>query len=158
MCLADESASVALGEALSRSLPRQRPALVVALHGDLGAGKSTLARALLRGLGVEGAVRSPTYTLVEPYATAVGHCLHLDLYRLADPSELDYLGLEEQYTDTALWLVEWPERGGDRLPPVDLRIDLARAGAGRLARLQALSLRGEAWLGALRSDASCTAF
>lgn len=154
MALPDEAATVMLGAELAVSLPALRPALVLALEGDLGAGKSTLARALLRALGVQGAIRSPTYTLVEPYATARGDCLHLDLYRLADPAELDYLGIDEQYPDCALWLVEWPARGAGRLPPIDLMLSLERDGRGRRARLAAASERGSAWLAAVKLTAS----
>lgn len=152
--LADSAATEALGVALAGSLAARArpPALVVALHGELGAGKSTLARALLRALGVVGPIRSPTYTLVERYATPLGECLHLDLYRLADPAEFDYLGLDDAHAEGVLWLVEWPQRGGDRLPPVDLRLELAVAGTSRQLLASALSERGRAlWDGAIVS-------
>lgn len=152
--LDDEAATRALGEALAAAMPAARPALVVALEGDLGAGKSTLARALLRALGVQGAIRSPTYTLVEPYATPRGDCLHLDLYRLGEAAELDYLGIDEQYADHALWLVEWPGRGAGRLPPVDLLLSLAREGQGRRLTARGLSERGAAWWEATKLTAS----
>lgn len=142
--LASAQATEDLGAALADALPHA-PA-VLALSGDLGAGKSTLARALLRRLGVSGAIRSPTYTLVERYATAQGECLHLDLYRIADPDELDYLGLDELQAVARLWLIEWPERGGERLPGADLRLRLEQAGAGRVARLEAASVLGAQWL------------
>lgn len=140
--LADATATDDLG----RRLAACRPATaVVHLHGDLGAGKSTLARALLRALGVQGTIRSPTYTLVERYPLADGReAWHLDLYRIGDPGELDFLGLDEGAA--SLWLVEWPERGGDALPPVDLSVALAIEGGGRRARLQAASPVGERWL------------
>ena len=144
--LPDESATVALGKALARALPAASPAMLLALQGDLGAGKSTLARALLRELGVSGPIRSPTYTLVEPYRVERGDCLHLDLYRLADPAELDFLGLEDLHPHSLLWIVEWPERGGDRLPAADLQLTLEQSEAGRVARLQALSPRAMGWL------------
>jgi tRNA threonylcarbamoyladenosine biosynthesis protein TsaE len=143
--LPDEQATAALGEALARALPGGTPALLLALRGELGAGKSTLARALLRALGVQGPIRSPTYTLIEPYATQRGDCLHLDLYRLGDPAELDYLGLDEQYPSTALWIVEWPEQGGDRLPPIDLDLNLLHARSGRSALLRPMTERGHRW-------------
>jgi len=137
----------ALGAALARSRPPG--ALVAWLRGDLGAGKSTLARALLRALGVEGAIRSPTYTLVERYPLAEGEAVHLDLYRIAAPGELEFLGLEDLRAEARLWLVEWPDRGGAALPPADLEIDLAQAGPGRRAELRESSEKGAAWLAAL---------
>lgn len=134
---------------LGRALAQTRPATaVVHLQGDLGAGKSTLARALLRALGVQGAIRSPTYTLIERYPLPSGEAWHLDLYRIGTAGELDFLGLDEGSAD--LWLVEWPERGEGGLPPVDLVIALEIAGNGRRARLQAHSAAAEAWLGQLR--------
>lgn len=145
--LTDADATAALAEALAATAPS--PA-VVHLQGDLGAGKSTLARAWLRALGVQGAIRSPTYTLVERYPLAGGgEALHLDLYRIGDGAELEFLGLDD--ADAALWLVEWPERGGDALPAPDLRIALAIEGAGRRARMIPLSAVGEAWVARLAS-------
>ena len=140
--LPDESATRALGERLATSAPR---AVVVYLHGDLGAGKSTLARAWLRALGVTGTVRSPTYTLVERYRLASGsEALHLDLYRIGNAGELEFLGLDE--ADAAVWLVEWPERGAGALPPADLHVRLAFDGEGRVAVLEAGTPAGRSWL------------
>ncbi len=143
--LQDAAATDALGQRLAA----QRPAhAVVHLYGDLGAGKSTLARALLRTLGVTGTIRSPTYTLVERYPLVDGsEAWHLDLYRIGDPGELDFLGLDEGAA--SLWLVEWPQRAGAALPPADLRIDLAIDGHGRSAQLSACSQAGKAWLAAI---------
>ena len=135
----------ALGAALARALPVE--SVVAYLQGDLGAGKSTLARALLRELGVSGAIRSPTYTLVERYALAGGEAAHLDLYRIAAAGELDFLGLDE-LRDARLWLVEWPERGAGALPPPDLEVRLGIEGGGRVAELQETSGKGRAWLAA----------
>lgn len=136
-------------EALGRALARTRPASAMAfLHGDLGAGKSTLARALLRELGVQGAIRSPTYTLVERYPVEGGEAWHLDLYRIGDAGELDFLGLDE--AAATLWLVEWPERGAAVLPAPDLRIALAVEGQGRSAALEGVSPTGRDWLDRLR--------
>lgn len=118
----------------------------VHLRGDLGAGKTTLVRGLLRGLGHSGTVRSPTYTLVEPYALSDRTALHLDLYRLADPEELEYLGLREQFGPGTLWLVEWPERGTGWLPAPDLVLTLFSEGEGRrllLAGPRAAAIRSE---------------
>lgn len=140
--LPDPAATDALGEALARSRP---PSAVVLLHGDLGAGKSSLARAMLRALGVQGAIRSPTYTLVERYPLAEGgEAWHMDLYRIADPGELEFLGLDGG--EAVLWLVEWPQRGAGALPPADLEVWLDHAGTGRTARLEARSAAGTQWL------------
>lgn len=139
--LADSDATDALGMALAQSRPSHA---VVHLQGDLGAGKSTLARALLRALGVQGAIRSPTYTLVERYAVEGGEAWHLDLYRIGDAGELEFLGLDEG--TAVLWLVEWPERGRDALPSADLHVRLSVSGQGRQAVLDAGSAAGAAWL------------
>ncbi len=147
--LADEAATRALGAALARTLEGGG---VVLLHGDLGAGKTTLARGFLRALGHAGAVRSPTYTLLEPYTVAAGAVYHLDLYRLADAEELDYLGLRDLDEPGATFLVEWPERGRGALPPADLEVRLDHAGDARSATLVGLSPRGAAWLARLETD------
>lgn len=150
--LPDSDATEALGQALARTRPQ--PA-VVHLRGDLGAGKSTLARALLRALGVTGAIRSPTYTLVERYPVEGGEAWHLDLYRIGDAGELEFLGLDEGAA--VLWLVEWPERGAAALPPADLHVELEVEGAGRSARLTGASPRGEHWLARLAAEAQLRA-
>ncbi|MBN8715712.1 tRNA (adenosine(37)-N6)-threonylcarbamoyltransferase complex ATPase subunit type 1 TsaE [Thermomonas sp.] len=140
--LPDAAATDTLGLRLAQALPVRA---VAYLHGDLGAGKSSLARALLRGLGVTGTIRSPTYTLVEQYPLAQGAlALHLDLYRIGDPGELEYLGLDPEAA--RLWLVEWPQRGHGALPPPDLDIRLALQGAGRACTLEAQTPAGRAWL------------
>jgi tRNA threonylcarbamoyladenosine biosynthesis protein TsaE len=145
--LADDAATAALAAALAATQPAHA---VVHLQGDLGAGKSTLARAWLRALGVTGAVRSPTYTLVERYPlSAGGEALHLDLYRIGDAGELEFLGLDD--SDARLWLVEWPERGRSALPAADLVITLAVDGAGRSCRLVADTPAGADWLAAAES-------
>ena len=150
--LPDTDATEALGQALART----RPAVaVVHLRGDLGAGKSTLARALLRALGVAGAIRSPTYTLVERYPVEGGEAWHLDLYRIGDAGELEFLGLDEGAA--VLWLVEWPERGGAALPRADLQVDLSVEGNGRAARLMAASPHGQQWLERVATEGELTA-
>lgn len=131
-----------LGQALAATRPAQA---LLELQGDLGAGKSTTARALLRALGVTGAIRSPTYTLVERYPLADGsEAWHMDLYRIGGAAELDFLGLDEG--TASLWLVEWPERGAGALPATDLRLELQMAGTGRHASLIPLSDSGETWV------------
>ena len=150
--LPDTDATEALGQALARTRP---PVAVVHLRGDLGAGKSTLARALLRALGVAGAIRSPTYTLVERYPVEGGEAWHLDLYRIGDAGELEFLGLDEGAA--VLWLVEWPERGGAALLPADLQVDLSVEGNGRAARLVAASPQGQQWLGRVATEGELTA-
>lgn len=146
--LPDPDATAALGERLAGARPARA---VVFLAGDLGAGKSTLARAWLRALGVTGAIKSPTYALVERYPIPGGEAAHLDLYRLAAAAELDFLGLDELAAEATLWLVEWPERGAGSLPPPDLRLTLAVDGDGRRATVEAASPEGEAWLDRLPS-------
>lgn len=136
-------------EALAAILAASQPVpAVVFLRGDLGAGKSTLARAWLRALGVTGAIRSPTYTLVEHYPLpAGGLALHLDLYRIGDAGELEFLALDD--ADASLWLVEWPERGARSLPAPDLEVSLAISGLGREAELAAGTPAGRDWLARL---------
>jgi len=135
LTLADAAATEAIGARLARALS-QRAGLVVFLHGDLGAGKTTLVRGWLRALGVTGTIRSPTYTLVEPYEVDGRGLLHLDLYRLSDPLELEQLGLYDTPPERSVWLVEWPERGAGQLPQADLRIHLQVADAGREIRIE----------------------
>lgn len=152
--LPDAEATEALGAAMAATRPI--PA-VVHLFGDLGAGKSTLARALLRALGVQGAIRSPTYTLVERYPLqGGGEALHLDLYRIGNAGELEFLGLDG--ADAALWLVEWPERGGTALPPADLALHLAVTTHGRDAVIEPRTQAGRDWEAALAGFGALRAF
>jgi tRNA threonylcarbamoyladenosine biosynthesis protein TsaE len=145
LSLADEAATLDLGRRLAQCVS---PGLI-RLHGDLGAGKTTLVRGLLRGLGHAGRVKSPTYTLIEPYQTTRMAVSHWDLYRLGSADELDALGLREHDREQELLLVEWPERAGYRLQRFDLDIHLHYDAEGRLALLQAGSDRGQGWLVAL---------
>jgi tRNA threonylcarbamoyladenosine biosynthesis protein TsaE len=137
----------AVGAQLACSRPEQDDRFgVIYLTGDLGAGKTTLTRGFLRALGVTGAVRSPTYTLVEIYELGALTALHLDLYRLSDAAELDNLGLREWARRGHLWLIEWPERGSDRLPSADLVVKLAAGEGGHDIELRAQGTLGSAWL------------
>ena len=119
---------------------------VVYLSGELGAGKTTFARALLRQLGARERIKSPTYTLIENYTLGGLAVYHLDLYRIAEPGELEWLGLADLTAEPHLLLVEWPERAGGALPAADLCVKLAHAGAARDLALEAMSERGRAWL------------
>lgn len=145
--LADEAALQALAAALA---PALRGGGVIYLEGELGAGKTSFARATLRALGEQGPVRSPTYTLVEPYELAELDGYHFDLYRLSDPAEMEYLGARDCFGPGALCLIEWPDRGRGWLPPPDLRVLLAADGAGRAVVLEALNERAAGWLRGLR--------
>jgi len=120
----------ALGQALGQSLPDGGTgALVIGFEGELGAGKTTLVQGVLRALGARGAIRSPTYTLIEPYELGERRLYHLDLYRLAEPGEAEALGLRDLLEPSSVLLIEWPSRGAGWLPPADLAIDIEYAGA-----------------------------
>lgn len=130
-------------EALGRQLAKLiAPPCTLYLQGDLAAGKTTLARGFLRGLGYAGRVKSPTYTLLEPYELDGVACYHFDLYRLADPQELAFLGLDDLLREDAIWLVEWPERGEGALPAADLVITISHQGEARLLGFQSYSPKG----------------
>ena len=135
--LPDESATLALGGQVAG---RAQVPQVIFLRGDLGAGKTTFSRGFLRGRGHDGSVKSPTYTLVEPYeAVPGGPVFHLDLYRLGDAQELAYLGLGDYLSAQGILLVEWPERAEAQLPPATLDITLTPDGSGRKALVRAAS-------------------
>ncbi len=157
--LPDALATDRLGAALARGLPGAvAQPVVLYLQGELGAGKTTCVRSLLRALGAAGLIRSPTYTLVEVYALQRATCLHLDLYRLRSALEVEELGLREHALAGNLWLVEWPELGRGLVPSADLTLTLGYAGAGREAALQSASAVGQAWLRDLADDASLTPY
>lgn len=137
--LADPADTAALGAAFATVI---QAGDVIHLHGDLGAGKTTLARALIQALLPDARVKSPTYTLLESYDLPSFGVNHLDLYRIADPAELEFLGLRE-LVGRSVVLIEWPERGGDAVPRPDLEVHLEIAGNGRLAELHARSTNGE---------------
>ena len=139
--LADAAATESVGAALARAL---YGGMVVTLHGDLGAGKTTVVRGVLRALGFTGPVKSPTYTLVEHYPFSSLYFYHFDFYRFADPNEWETAGLAECFRDDAVCLVEWPERVAGLLPPTDVDIVLAHPVAGGAGRELAVSANSEA--------------
>lgn len=142
LVLADEEATLQLGARLAHACGKE--GAVIFLHGTLGAGKTTLARGFLGALGHSGRVKSPTYTLVEPYFLGGQQIYHFDLYRLSDPRELDLIGIQDYLNPAVICLMEWPEQGAGRLPLPDLRVSLGFTEAGsRSARLQGETQRGE---------------
>jgi tRNA threonylcarbamoyladenosine biosynthesis protein TsaE len=144
--LSDEAATMALGARLAEAL---HGGLAIWLKGNLGAGKTTLVRGLLRGLGYEGKVKSPTYTLVEPYVISGLYLYHFDLYRFVDPEEWEAAGFRDYFNAQSVCLIEWPEKAGDLLPPADIEIALEPSGAGRTATLTARTELGKQCLNAL---------
>lgn len=145
----DEDALAALARRLAPALAEGG---VIHLRGELGAGKTTFARALLQALGVGERVKSPTYSLVESYRAGDLDIHHLDLYRIADPGELEWLGLDGLWRPGALVLVEWPQRGGGLLPAAELDLELRHAGARRDLLATATGPRGGGWLRTLRGQ------
>ena len=149
--LPDESGTAALGAALARAL---LPGLAIHLHGDLGAGKTALTRAMLHAAGHSGHVKSPTYTLSEPYLILLGgrsvNVIHFDLYRMASAEEFLDAGFREEFNADNICIVEWPEKAEPVLPPPDLNVWLSVAGHGRDVELQALSDLGSLCLDRLK--------
>ncbi|RON01079.1 tRNA (adenosine(37)-N6)-threonylcarbamoyltransferase complex ATPase subunit type 1 TsaE [Pseudomonas brassicacearum] len=144
--LANEDAMVALGNRIAQVTKGHG---IIFLGGDLGAGKTTLSRGIIRGLGHVGAVKSPTFTLVEPYEIGDIRAFHFDLYRLVDPEELEFLGIRDYLEDDALCLIEWPQKGAGFLPKPDLTITISPHDSGRSLNLSPQGLRGESWCAAL---------
>ncbi len=147
--LPDEDATEQFGRQIAT---RMTLPFTIYLRGNLGAGKTRLSRAVLHGLGHEGVVKSPTYTLVEPYQLNKIMVYHFDLYRLAEPSELEYMGVRDYFTDNALLLVEWPDRGNGFMKAADLTIELSFAGHGRDCHIMAHSRAGEELLQDLKQN------
>ena len=144
--LPDAAATLRLGKALAAGVA---PGRVLFISGDLGAGKTTLVRGLLRGLQYAGRAKSPSYAVVEPYALSSLDLYHFDFYRFKDPSEWLNSGFREHFNPDSVCVVEWPEKAGDLLSPPDLHIRLEFEGEARRARLEARSKPGEAWLSCL---------
>src|SRR5574342_1318921 len=146
--LPDEAATRRLGEALAGGAAAGR---VLFVSGELGSGKTTLVRGLLKALGHRGRVKSPSYTLVELYTVSSLNLYHFDFYRFKDRTEWLSSGFREYFNPQSVCIVEWPERAGDLLAPPDLEVKLEHAGEARRARLEARSGAGEAWLSVARS-------
>lgn len=149
--LPDETATDELAQRLA---PLTLQGGRIHLEGDLGAGKTAFARALLRAAGVTGRIKSPTFTLVEPYKVSNLYCYHFDFYRFTDPREWLDAGFRDALQDDALVLIEWAERAGNALPVPDLNVALTYEGAGRGVTLTAHTARGQAWLTHLFPDAA----
>ncbi|QSP94580.1 tRNA (adenosine(37)-N6)-threonylcarbamoyltransferase complex ATPase subunit type 1 TsaE [Marinobacter salinisoli] len=147
--LKDETETEALGQELARVVVASERGVTLFLDGDLGMGKTTMSRGLMRGLGHEGAVKSPTYTLVEPYEDLAMPAYHFDLYRLGDPEELEYMGIRDYFSADTVCLIEWPERGQGLLPDPDIEIHFEREGDGRSVVLRAGTEEGAALLNSL---------
>ncbi|MCG8295511.1 MULTISPECIES: tRNA (adenosine(37)-N6)-threonylcarbamoyltransferase complex ATPase subunit type 1 TsaE [Pseudomonas] len=144
--LADEPATVAFGAKLAEVTGGRG---VIFLEGNLGAGKTTLSRGLIRGLGHTGPVKSPTFTVVEPYEIGDIRAFHFDLYRLVDPEELEFMGIRDYFEGDPLCLFEWPDKGAGVLPKPDLTITISPQAGGRSLNLSPQGARGESWCAVL---------
>ena len=129
--LDNEHKMVNFGAQLAAAIGAVNTPLLILMKGDLGAGKTTLSRGILQALGHQGAVKSPTYTLVEPYQLAIGKIYHFDLYRLTDPEELEHIGFSDYLSEAKLCIIEWPENGGGYIPQPDVLIDITQHTSGR---------------------------
>ncbi|WP_336355844.1 tRNA (adenosine(37)-N6)-threonylcarbamoyltransferase complex ATPase subunit type 1 TsaE [Pseudomonas granadensis] len=149
--LADEQAMSDFGARIARVTQGHG---LIFLGGNLGMGKTTLSRGIIRGLGHVGAVKSPTFTLVEPYEIGDVRAFHFDLYRLVDPEELEFLGIRDYFEDDALCLIEWPDKGAGFLPKPDLTITISPQDSGRSLKILSQGSRGEAWCAALALESN----
>jgi tRNA threonylcarbamoyladenosine biosynthesis protein TsaE len=149
--LADENATQALGKCLAHAIA---PGIVLYLHGDLGAGKTALTRALLHAAGHQGNVKSPTYTLAEPYQIAINgtqtKLMHFDLYRMNAPEEFVEAGFRDEFNAQTICIIEWPEKAADLLPAADMTISLSVQGEGRAAEITAHTDAGQHFLGRIQ--------
>lgn len=144
--LSNEAAMIDFGQRLGEQCP---DGTVIFLEGELGVGKTTLCKGVLKAFGHEGAVKSPTYTLVEPYELGDKMLFHFDLYRLGEPEELEYMGIRDYFSGSGVCLIEWPSQGRGALPKPDLLINIVLTEEGRSLSLEALSAKGEAILNGL---------
>jgi len=148
--LADETATINMGTALAKIVLNElEKGIVVYLNGDLGAGKTTLTRGFVQGMGHKGNVKSPTYTLVEPYELTKWQVYHFDLYRLSDPEELEYMGIRDYFADNCCCFIEWPEKGRGMLANADITIEMAYSDEQRNITLSAISDLGQQVLDSL---------
>ena len=149
--LKNEEATVAMGAMLANALGN---GAVVFLHGDLGAGKTTFTRGVIQGFGHQGKVKSPTYTIVEPYELAEHSIYHFDLYRLADPEELEFMGIRDYFASSAICLIEWPEKGGLLLAEPDLEITLEYVDEQRKISIMGSTEKGQSIVAKLKTYAN----
>ena len=143
VALEGESKMVNFGAQLAAAIGKIDSPLLILLNGDLGAGKTTISRGILQGLGHQGAVKSPTYTLVEPYQLAIGKIYHFDLYRLIDPEELEHIGFSDYLSEAKLCIIEWPENGGSYIPMPDITVAISQYELGRQVTLSSNTESGQ---------------
>ena len=148
--LKDEQQMHAYGEKIAQAIGQTNAPLLILLSGDLGAGKTTLSRGILAGLGHKGSVKSPTYTLVEPYDLEIGKVFHFDLYRLVDSEELYDIGFDDYLSEAQLCMVEWPDKGGSLVPKADISLQINSNGTGREVILTAQTSLGSQCVNPLR--------